>query len=92
MPLLPERGDGFCPVSVSSAMRTVPALAILLLAACSPSRGPESPDVLEGAGSRSILRADSEAAEAEIRAEVTFLEDAYGYVPDGTHRDLRALR
>lgn len=65
---------------------------MILFAACSTPSVRDPANVFRVDGAESILRPESDADRSRIRAEATFLNRRYGYVPDGSHRDLRGLR
>lgn len=67
-------------------------LFILVGAGCTQTATRQKADVFATDGAFEILRAADAASRAEVRRQVEFLSDAYGYVPDGSHRDLRDLR
>ena len=74
------------------------AALILLLAAtvlpagCARSRPPDPVDVFGINGAETVLRPGSDAERARIAERAAFLHKQYGYVPDGSLRDLRGLR
>jgi len=73
-------------------MRTVLLLLIVAGAGCAQTKTAPEIDVFGTGGATEILRADTPKERRAIGRRVEFLHRTYGYVPDGSHRDLRDLR
>ncbi len=73
-------------------MRGVLLLFILIGVGCAPATTVREVDVFATGGAAKILRAGDPGDYAAIRKRVRFLHETFGYVPDGSHRELRDLR